>query len=150
MTPRPALTVSASLAAIEEIGTYLAAAAEDAGLSRRDAYRLRLAVDELATNVIVHGYQESGIEGQLVVRTERIDEGVVVTLEDTGPEFDPRALEMPEEDDLTLSIDERSVGGLGIFLAIKSVDGFSYERRGSTNVTTLTVRRRPEDAPPAP
>jgi serine/threonine-protein kinase RsbW len=149
MTSRPALTVSASLAAIEEIGTYLGAVAEEAGLSRRDAYRLRLAVDELATNIIVHGYQESGIAGQLVVRAERIDEGVVVTLEDTGPVFDPRTIEMPE-DDLTLPIDERSVGGLGVFLAIKSVDAFDYARRGDRNVTTLTVRRRPDDVPPAP
>ena len=129
-------------------GTYLEAVADER-LSRRDAYRLRLAVDELATNIIVHGYQESGIAGQLVVRAGRIDEGVVVTLEDTGPAFDPRTIEMPD-DDLTLSIDERSVGGLGVFLAIKSVDAFDYERRGDRNVTTLTVRRRPEDAPPAP
>jgi serine/threonine-protein kinase RsbW len=149
MRSRPALTVSASLAAIEEIGAYLGAVAEEAGLSRRDGYRLRLAVDELATNIIVHGYQESGIAGQLVVRAEPIDEGVVVTLEDTGPAFDPRTIEMPEAD-LTLSLDERSVGGLGVFLAIKSVDAFDYERRGDRNVTTLTVRRRPDDTPPAP
>jgi anti-sigma regulatory factor (Ser/Thr protein kinase) len=68
---------------------------------------------------------------------------VTVTLEDAGPEFDPRGRAMPSEEDLTAPLEQRDVGGLGIFLALKSVDEFRYERRGDKNVNTFAVRRRP-------
>jgi anti-sigma regulatory factor (Ser/Thr protein kinase) len=112
-----------------------------AGLGRQAAYNLRLAVDEVATNIIVHGYEENGLSGTLIVRADERDDSIAVTLEDTGPEFDPRTRPLPSEEELAKPLEDRDVGGLGIFLALESVDEFRYERRGTTNLNTFVVRR---------
>ncbi len=137
----PPLTVDASLDSLSEIGRYLEAASKAAGLSKQQAYNLRLAVDEVATNIIVHGYDENGLKGQVIVSVDQTPDALTVTLEDTSPEFDPRSRDIPSEEDLTTPLEERNIGGLGIFLAIKSVDDFRYERRGNTNLNTFVIRR---------
>lgn len=138
-----ALSVEATLNSLGEIGRYVDAVSQAAGLSRQQAYNLRLAVDEVATNVIVHGHEEAGLTGTLRFWAETTDDAVTVTLEDSGPAFDPRESRMPTEDELALPLEERSIGGLGIFLALKSVDEFRYERRGDTNLNVFTISRKP-------
>ena len=54
------LTVSGTLDSLKTIAAYVLSAAENAGLEKKPAYKLRLAVDEIATNIIVHGYEEAG------------------------------------------------------------------------------------------
>jgi anti-sigma regulatory factor (Ser/Thr protein kinase) len=138
MTP---LTVDATLTSLSEIGRYVDTVSQAAGLARQEAYNLRLAVDEVATNVIVHGYEEHGLSGTLLLRAETTDESVAVTVEDRGPEFDPRNQAMPTAEELAEPLEDREIGGLGIFLALKSVDEFRYERRGDINVNTFVMRR---------
>ena len=147
--PGALLILPATLDSIGAIGDYLVAAAAEAGLERRDAYRLRLAIDELATNVIVHGYQENGLTGDLVIGADSRPGAVVVTVEDGAPAFDPRSREMPVPGELDPPLEDPDIGGLGVFLAIKSVEEFRYERRGDRNVTTIEVRHRPEETPQA-
>ncbi len=136
------LTVEASLDSLSEIGRYLASVSEAVGLSKQEAYGLRLAVDEVATNIIIHGFQDNGLTGTFLLKADQTPEGVTVTLEDTSPEFDPRGREMPTEEDLTTPLEDRNIGGLGIFLAFESVDEFTYERRGDTNVNVFVVKRK--------
>jgi anti-sigma regulatory factor (Ser/Thr protein kinase) len=138
MTP---LTVDATLTSLSEIGRYVDTVSQAAGLARQEAYNLRLAVDEVATNVIVHGYEEHGLSGTLLLRAETTAESVAVTVEDRGPEFDPRNQAMPTAEELAEPLEDREIGGLGIFLALKSVDEFRYERRGDINVNTFVMRR---------
>ena len=59
------LTVQGTLDALGAVGQYVMAAAEEAKLSRPTAYKLRLAVDEIVTNIMVHGYQETGATGTI-------------------------------------------------------------------------------------
>jgi serine/threonine-protein kinase RsbW len=61
------LTVPGTLKTIRAVGRYVLQAAAEAGLEEQAAYRLRLAVDEIATNAVIHGYQPTGSEGELVV-----------------------------------------------------------------------------------
>ena len=79
------LVVSGQLSSLETIAQYVTAASAEAGLDQRATYRLRLAVDEVATNSITHGYQENGRTGSLFVRTCVDDQALTVTLEDTAP-----------------------------------------------------------------
>ena len=53
-----------------------------------------------------------------------------VTLEDKSPAFDPRTMQMPEAEDLARPLEERRIGGLGIFLAFQGVDRFEPPREG--------------------
>jgi serine/threonine-protein kinase RsbW len=139
------LTLPATLESLGPLVQYVQKAATEAGLDRKAAYRLRLAVDEIATNIITHGYAESHIEGDVVVHASVGDEQLVVTLEDWAPPFDPRAQEQP--DHIDKPSDARPIGGLGVFLAIESVDGLDYEYRDNKNRNILTMNR---PSPPAP
>ena len=136
------LTFAATLEALGEIGRHIDEVSRAAGLSKQQAYNLRLAVDEVATNIVVHGYQKSGQSGDIVVRTETSDEAVTITLEDTSPAFDPTRRAMPTDEDLAIPLEDRKIGGLGIFLAMKSVDQLRYQRRGDRNLNTFVVYRQ--------
>ena len=133
------LTLPGTLDSLTKIGAYVLEAANAAGLERKLAYRLRLAVDEIATNAIVHGYDEVGREGDLVVAAEVGDGILTIILEDTGPAYDP--FDTPSPDDLDQPLDDRDIGGLGVFLAVEGVDEFRYERVDGTNRNIFTMKR---------
>lgn len=136
-TLMPVLRVRADLPSLDAIGEYLGRVAAAAGLDRQTAYRLRLAVDEIATNVVVHGYRKAGQEGELELESTTDAETLTVFLYDTAPPFDPLSAPTP---DVTAPLADRSVGGLGVYLARRNVDRLGYERVGDRNRTAFTVR----------
>lgn len=140
------LKVAAHLDALSDVGAFVAQAAERAAIDRKAAYRLRLAVDEIVTNIIVHGRPgERGGNDTITIRADVDEQNLTVTLEDFGPAFNPLEHELPE-DHLVKPIDDRSIGGLGVFLAIRGVDQFRYERDGSINRHIFIVHRKPTPA----
>src|SRR5262245_61365790 len=134
------LTVPARLDSLDAVASLVLTAAQAAGLNPRATYRLRLAVDEFVTNIILHGYAEATTAGTVDVRIELDDEALGVVLEDTGVPFDARQL--PPPNDLDLPLEERRIGGLGIFLALEGVDDFAYERIGNRNRNRFVMNRR--------
>jgi anti-sigma regulatory factor (Ser/Thr protein kinase) len=135
------LRVGARLEVLSSIGAFVLAAAEKAGLDRRAAYRLRLAIDEMATNVIVHGKPLEHSGDDEIRFTAEIDEQTLrVTMEDRGPAFNPLEHETPEGL-LGKPMEERPIGGLGVFLGIRGVDRFQYERVGDINRSIFVVNR---------
>jgi serine/threonine-protein kinase RsbW len=137
------LTVPATLDSLAEIAAFVLAGADAADLGRRARYRLRMAVDELATNIIVHGYGAvpgvRSVQATIDVCLESNENTLTVILEDEGVPFDPR--QVPPPDDLHLSPEERKIGGLGVYLALGGVDRFSYERVGDRNRSVITMNR---------
>jgi anti-sigma regulatory factor (Ser/Thr protein kinase) len=135
------LRVTANLDVLSSIGAFVLKAAENAGLDRRAAYRLRLAVDEMATNIIVHGnpLEHSG-DDEIRLTSDMDDQRLTITLEDRGPAFNPLDHESPEGH-IDKPMEQRPIGGLGVFLAIRGVDSFSYERVNDRNRSTFIVRR---------
>jgi anti-sigma regulatory factor (Ser/Thr protein kinase) len=135
------LRVTAKLEVLSSIGAFVLKAAENAGLDRRAAYRLRLAVDEMATNIIVHGnpLEHSG-DDEIRLTSEMNDQSLTITLEDRGPEFNPLEHETPEGH-ISKPMEQRPIGGLGVFLAIRGVDSFLYERVNDRNRSTFIVHR---------
>ncbi len=133
------LTVPATLESLNPIGQYVLAAAQTAGLDRKASYRLRLAVDEIATNIITHGYEDSGAAGDVMVRAELAPESLTITLEDTAMPFDPRGQDVPDQ--IGRPLEERPIGGLGVFLATQGVDEFRYEYVGQRNRNIFVVKR---------
>jgi serine/threonine-protein kinase RsbW len=129
------LTVPATLESLPSIGRYVLDAAARAGLEHGPAYRLRLAVDEIATNIIVHGHAIDPI----VLHIGLGDGTLTVALEDSGPPFDPLNLPAPRQLDEPLAT--RAAGGLGVFLATRGVDSFRYERVGDRNRNVFTMNR---------
>jgi serine/threonine-protein kinase RsbW len=133
------LTVPGTLDSLGPIREHVRAAAASAGLDRKRAYRLELAVDEIATNIVNHGYSETGRTGKIVVHAAIDADALTITLEDTAVPFDPGRLKRPPQIDLPLA--DRPVGGLGVFLAIENVDEFRYEYVKGHNRNIFVVKR---------
>ncbi|GAA2752358.1 ATP-binding protein [Kitasatospora cinereorecta] len=131
------LRLAAALTSLEEIAPYVLDLAERAGLSPEATYRLRLAVDELATNVVMHGYR--GGEGELRLVGGMDGQQVWIRLEDDAPPFDPSAGCLLPHTELPLS--QRPIGGLGIHLALTALDDFQHRYTDGHNSCTLVIRR---------
>ena len=120
--------------AVESFGTH-------AGLSSDLTYRLTLSLDEIVSNVIRHGYSDTN-EHVVDVRLSVHDGVVTSVIEDDGHPYDPR--ESPEPD-LSMPVEQRGPGGLGIFLVRQMMDSIDYARRDGKNVLTVTASRREGD-----
>lgn len=120
-----------------ELAELVARLAREGGLDSRGAYRLRLAGDELVTNVITHGYR--GRPGPIDLTGAVEPDRVWLRIEDEAPPFDPRPFAVPPPPG-TDPLGCR-VGGLGIFLALGGVDEFAYEYAGGRNRSTVAVHR---------
>lgn len=131
------LTVSANLENLSAIADYVIEAAKKANLDKKKIYKLRLAVDEIATNIIIHGDREAEKNGNITITTQLESDRLSVFLEDNGIIFDPTL--QPTPHNLNLPLEKREMGGLGIYLAIQGVDRFIYERIDNFNRTTFIV-----------
>ncbi|WP_426061832.1 ATP-binding protein [Hymenobacter sp. B1770] len=127
------ITFAGTLDALDGIRQVVKAQAQQAGLARKPTYSLLLAVDEIATNIITHGYGENGLEGCVDLLTDYSGECFTVVLEDEAPAFDPMAHKMPTPEFFAKPLEERPIGGMGIHLTINGVDKFSYEYVGGRN-----------------
>ena len=130
---------SGTLDSLGSIRHYVTSAAQSARLDKKATYGLCLAVDEIATNIIVHGYDEAGRSGVLDLRAEITSGNLIVTIEDDGIPFDPRQSHLPDAEDLGKPLEDRPIGGLGVFLAFEGVDEFRYERSGERNRNVFLV-----------
>jgi anti-sigma regulatory factor (Ser/Thr protein kinase) len=103
--------------------------------SKQDTHSLHLAIEEIASNVLEHGY--GGVPHPLSVCLEAIPPNRVrAIVTDDAPAYDP--LSRPEVD-TTLPLEERSIGGLGIHLVKKLMDSIHYERRNGQNILTMEL-----------
>jgi len=133
------LTVPGNLDALKPIRDYVADVAKTVGFPEDAVYKLCLAVDEIATNVVLHGYEEAGLNGDLTV-SGRVDCGnLVVELDDNGKSYDPMKHVMPTAEELSLPLEERGIGGLGILLARDAVDDLQYESSTRGNVHRFII-----------
>ena len=134
------IIVSGSLEYLDKISSYVVTLTKKANLDKKSAYQLRLAVDEIATNIVIHGYEAAGIQGDIVCQGELNDKSVSIFLEDTAPEYDPTQQKQP--DDLLKPLEERHIGGLGVYLAINGVDKYIYERLENVNRNIFVINRK--------
>lgn len=136
-----AITVPGTIESLDAIAKYISAVAGQAGLDKKATYKLRLAIDEIATNIIIHGYQEVGKEGLLGVQADIDEHSVIIALEDIGAAFNPSEKVPVEAETLEQPLAQRPIGGLGIFIAFQGVDKFVYEKLGDRNRNIFVVKR---------
>jgi anti-sigma regulatory factor (Ser/Thr protein kinase) len=102
-------------------------------LPARIVNALNVVLDEAVSNAINHGY-DAGVRGEIAVRLRREPDGVTAEVEDDGRAFDPLQAPPP---DLTLPLEQRPIGGLGIHLIRNLMDEVSYARVGDRNVLKM-------------
>ncbi len=130
------LTVPANIDSLEKIKDYVLSAARQANFGKKPAYKLRLAVDEIATNIITHGYPKAQREENIEVTAEIDPKTLTICLEDTAIPFDPTKQPQPTGNPL-----DNPPGGLGIFLVMEYVDHFIYKRVNHKNRNILIMNR---------
>jgi anti-sigma regulatory factor (Ser/Thr protein kinase) len=135
------LSLPAVLDSLAELRRYARDAAARAGIDADRSYQLQLAVDEIATNIISYGYKDAAPSAAIAIHGVITADALVVTLEDQAPAFDPRGRQLPDAADLARPLEERGIGGLGIYLAIQGVDRFDYRREGGRNLNIFEMRR---------
>ncbi|WP_203329038.1 ATP-binding protein [Candidatus Laterigemmans baculatus] len=136
------LIVPSDLSSLDLVADLVLEEAREAGLDQRETYQLRLAVDEILTNIINYGYLANGLSGQIHVHAERYDESLVITLEDTSPPYDPCQRDTARvAEDFDKPLEERQIGGLGIYFALQAVSEFRYEYRDGRNRNIFIMRR---------
>lgn len=113
-------------------------------LPARTVQELNLALDELVTNTITHGFAAHG-EGEHRIEIEILHgpSGIDVTLLDNGKRFNP--FEAPDPD-ITASLEDRPIGGLGVFLVKQLMDGMDYVYEAGRNCVRLHKNVPPEVA----
>lgn len=99
---------------------------------------IELAMEELFANLVDHGFPD-GLEHVIVMRCAVRDDALHIQVEDDGIPFD---LTLSPDPDLSLPMDERPIGGLGVFMIRRSMDELRYERRDGMNVLHLVKRLR--------
>ena len=128
------ITTRAAIEHIPEITAFVDQELEACGCPLRPQMQLGVAIDELASNIARYAYGPDG--GDMTVGFEFEVEPRVVTLTftDCGIPYNPLEKADP---DISLPAEERSIGGLGIYMAKKNMDDMQYRRENGKNILTL-------------
>ncbi len=124
----------ATLDRLDEMIAFILDFAERQGLNPGAAYKVRLAAEEVLVNIVKHAYPDGpGTIGIACAPAEGAA-GIAIEIKDTGLPFNPLEKSDP---DTALPMEERPIGGLGIFLVKKVMDDIGYVRDGDTNILRL-------------
>lgn len=128
------LIVDASLENVEKVTAFVDEQMEALNCSVKAQMQIDIAIDEIFSNIAHYAY-ESGV-GSATVRVEVLEDpmAVVITFIDRGIPYDPLKKEDP---DVTLSAEDREIGGLGIYMVKKSMDDISYEYKDGQNILRI-------------
>lgn len=129
------ITVPSDKSRLRDVQSFIEECLSGCGASTKTLTQLELVVEEIFINIASYAYRPPG-SGDVDVSCD-VEEGmmrVVITFEDEGPEFDPLERDDP---DLDIKREDRPIGGLGIYLVKKNVDGISYRRVDGRNVLTI-------------
>lgn len=131
------LTLQASLEKLDEVLAFVEENMEKNECPIKVLMQVQIAVEEIFVNIAHYAY-DSG-QGTATIRVEVGGDPlqVIITFIDQGVPYDPLKKEDP---DVTLSAEERKIGGLGIFMVKKSMDDVKYEYADGKNILTISKK----------
>ncbi len=137
--PAPTLTLKLKndLSELARIAAEIETYGESHGWPTKWIMNLNLALDELITNIVSYGYRDDDEHEIQITLTSRNGE-LVAVLEDDGIAFNP--FTQAREPDLDASVEDRRIGGLGVYFAKTLMDDTAYERVADRNRITLLLR----------
>lgn len=144
--PGHRLAIEPDIAEIPRLIDWVERCCGEAGIASDLSFRLALALDEAATNVIGHAFTGQAVPHRMAVELDITDASVTATVIDNGQAFDPSAAPEP---DVSLPLDRRDPGGLGILLIHRMVDRVEYRRVADENRLRLEKARGAKADTPA-
>jgi serine/threonine-protein kinase RsbW len=132
------LQVSAELANLAVVRHFVKGMATGLGFDRKTIDDMLQAVEEAVANTVLHGYNRR--PGEIQVEVQKEGDELVVRLRDQAPHFDPTGFPPP---DLTLPLEERRPGGLGIYLMRQFTDTVTYRVTSDGSNELTLVKKQP-------
>jgi anti-sigma regulatory factor (Ser/Thr protein kinase) len=131
-------------ATLENMPAFLekvTACAGDQGLGPRKISAIELSMEEVLVNIINYAYPDTPGEAEVICG---VDENgcFVIQIVDSGQHFDFSGLDKP---DIEADLDNRKVGGLGVFLIKKLMDNVQYRRKNGQNILSLSITPNPDE-----
>jgi len=136
MNYKQAITLRNELEEVEPLHTFIETVCSDNDVDDMATGMINLAIEELVVNVINYAYPE-GEQGEIDVECQCDGATLTFTISDAGKAFDPT---QADDADITLSAEERPIGGLGIHLVRNIMDTMAYRRQEGRNILTLTKK----------
>ena len=121
---------------IPQLADFIETIANEMRLDQSLAMSLNLALEEAVTNVILYAYP-AGSDGLVDIEAIMGKDILEFIISDSGVAFDPTAA---PEADISLGVEDRPIGGLGIFLVRNIMDTVSYQRTDGKNILSMTIK----------
>ena len=128
------LDVKADISELDQVLAFADTILEEMECPTKVQMQIDIAIEELFVNIAHYAYPSGDGEATIEIEANKIDKSVSITFVDQGIPYDPLQNKDP---DITLSADERPIGGLGIFMVKKSMDDVSYEFKDGKNRLTI-------------
>ena len=138
MSAQRSLLIATDLDELQKVNAAIEEIAAEENWSPDVTFQIGLAVEELGVNIVNYGHDDDKAhEISIVISSE--DEAITIEIEDDGHAFNP--LSDAPEPDLDAEVEDRTVGGLGIYLVRTMMDEVHYQRQQDKNCLTLVKRR---------
>ncbi len=126
----------AKLENLESMLEFILGKAKTLGFDDKKIYQIQLAAEEVLVNIINYAYPDKNGDIEITI-TPKENEALEIEIADWGFAFDPLSLPEP---DLCAPLEERKIGGLGIYLLRKIMDEVSYKRQDERNILCLVKK----------
>lgn len=137
MTISATITLPGKLDSLYSLISFVSSFAHEHGFSGGKISHIELGLEEILVNIINHAYKESGIDGAIEITCKFTDnQTIIIEIKDSGKPFDIFSVHEP---DLNAGIEDRQIGGLGIFLVKQLMDEVRYSREQDRNKLTFVV-----------
>ncbi len=130
------LTVEATKENLLKVNEFVEMNLEKIECPMKAMMQISVAVEEIYINIASYAYGDAIGQAEILLDTDTAGQ-VSITFMDRGTPYDPLAKEDP---DITLSAEERGIGGLGIFMVKKSMDDVQYKYEDGKNILTLVKK----------
>ncbi|WP_042256512.1 ATP-binding protein [Butyrivibrio proteoclasticus] len=127
------LTVEATKENLIAVNEFVETNLEKIDCPMKAMMQINVAVEEIYINIASYAYGDASGQAEILLDTDTPGQVSIVFM-DSGTPYDPLAKEDP---DITLSAEERGIGGLGIFMVKKSMDDVKYRYEDGKNILTL-------------
>lgn len=131
------LKLTATVESLDEVLAFIDSELESVDCPMKVQMQLDVAVEELYVNIAHYAYAPGTGEATVSIDITQDPLNVTITFKDSGIPFDPTAKADP---DVTLSAQERQIGGLGIYMAKKGTDEMKYEYKDGQNILSISKR----------
>ena len=126
------MTVAAETENLQKVLGFVGGYLDKISCQKKARMHIDIAVEEIFVNIAHYAYDKAG--GNVTVNVEVTPETAVITFIDSGAPYDPFKKPGP---DVTLPMEKRAIGGLGVFMAKKLMDELIYEYRNGQNILTM-------------